>query len=165
MTIRNPFPGDPDRHEIWHILVEEDIAGFVAADFSRCRLRFDESRFVGYDARKSRCPDDWVVGFATLDEYATLWLDVARQYQQVRLADGRDLLSFWHDLTDLRQIEIRGDHAVAHKKFNGRALTTEGATLECLWQTLYLLRKLDGQWKITGFVGFLPYEMPRAEPG
>lgn len=159
MASTNPFAHDPDRSEIWHILVQEDIEAFVAADFDRSRPRFDEAVFVGYDAKRSRNPDAWVVGFPSLDAYARLWTEQAKLFQSVRLAHGQDKAEFLFGLTDLSQIEITADRAIAHKKFNGRALTEQGTWMECLWQTLYLLRKTAGLWKITGFVGYLPYDM------
>jgi hypothetical protein len=32
------------------------------------------------------------------------------------------------------------------------------------WQTLYFCRKVEGLWKLTGFVGYMPFPMgtPRA---
>jgi hypothetical protein len=30
------------------------------------------------------------------------------------------------------------------------------------WQTLYFCVRIDGRWKITGFVGYMPYPMDKA---
>ncbi len=165
----NPFPNDPDRRCIWEMLVLEDIAAFVAGDFSRVRGHFAAERFVGYDACRSARPDDWKITFPTLADYEARWVESSREFRAHTLAGGQDLGTFLHQLTDLREIEISGSQALAHKKFNGRTRTVEGAVLECLWQTLYLLARDQGEWKITGLIGYLPYAssppLPQGEAG
>ena len=73
---------------------------------------------------------------------------------------GISKLDFLFQACVLRDIEIQGTRAVAHKKFDGSAQTTEGVPIRLLWQTLYFLKKVAGAWKITGFVGYLPNSMP-----
>ena len=64
--------------------------------------------------------------------------------------------------TNLRDIDISGDRAVAHKKFDG-TVALEGGGVEVLsWQTLYFASRIDGAWKLTGFVGYMPFPLGRA---
>ena len=39
----------------------------------------------------------------------------------------------------------------------------EGGGVEVLsWQTLYFASRIDGRWKLTGFVGYMPFPLGRA---
>ena len=49
---------------------------------------------------------------------------------------------------------------LARKKFHGNAQKKDGQELRVNWQTLYFLKKIDGHWKISGFLGYLPNPMP-----
>jgi len=64
-----------------------------------------------------------------------------------------------HRATRLTEIEINGDIAIAHKKFDGTIALSDGGQDVLNWQTLYFCRKVDGVWKLTGFAGYLPYPM------
>ena len=55
--------------------------------------------------------------------------------------------------------EIEGDCALAHKKFDGKVALSDGTFDRLNWQSVYTLARLDGHWKLTGFVGYLPYPM------
>lgn len=152
---QNPFAGDPDRHEIWEILMRRDFEAFVAADWSRAEPDFLAEEFQGLDGGRQPDPDRWHLRFADLATYRAEWLAQAADFQKLEL-QGTTKLDFLFAATSLRDIEITGARAVAHKKFQGRATSTLGVPLVLAWQTLYLLRKVGTRWKITGFVGYLP---------
>jgi len=152
---RNPFEHDPDRHEIWEILMRRDFEAFVAADWTRAEPDFLAAEFLGIDGSKQADPDCWRLHFADLASYRAEWLAQAADFQKVEL-QGMTKLDFLFSATFLREIEITGTRAMAHKKFLGSATSTLGVPLQLAWQTLYLLRKAGSQWKITGFVGYLP---------
>ncbi|HYH32456.1 MAG TPA: RidA family protein [Pseudonocardia sp.] len=150
----SPFPSDPDRHEIWTMLVERDIAGYVAGDWSLVEDDFvDAAEFVAVDARNRANPDSWRLG-RTLDGYRDNWL--AGSVRLRAQTDPDELEAALHDLTTLRDIEIRGDDAIAHKKFDGTVPRRDGSAARLDWQTLYLCRRVGGRWRIRGFVGYLP---------
>ena len=50
----NPFKNDKDRAEIWTMLVERDIAAFVAANWSLVANDFVEVGFVGTHAQSQQ---------------------------------------------------------------------------------------------------------------
>ena len=50
--IKNPFTNDPDRAEIWQMLVERDILAFCQADWSMVANDFIETGFMGIDGGK-----------------------------------------------------------------------------------------------------------------
>lgn len=155
---QNPFPaGDPDRREIWEMLVERDIRAFLDCDWAMVDGDFAADQFVGYSGPAN--PDHWRVTYPTLTAYRNEWLLQAEKFRGIALP-SMSMEEFLHRTTVLRDIEIAGDKAMAHKKFDGRAVTTEGEPLVLNWQTLYWLRRFDSGWKITGFLGYLPNPMP-----
>lgn len=157
MSSVNPFSNDPDRSAIWTMLVERDIAAFVAADWSLVEADFVALGFLGIDGGKSDNPDSWHIGFSTLEAYRDEWLHQARESQKLEYAE--DVSAGIHRATRLTEIEINGDIAIARKKFDGTIALADGGKDVLNWQTLYFCRKVDGVWKITGFAGYLPYPM------
>lgn len=156
----SPFPNDPDRGAIWTMLVERDIAAFVAADWSMVADDFIAEQFLGIDGRGSDNPDSWRIGFPTLTAYRDEWLRQAAQSAKVAYAEDREAAI--HRATNLRDIEIEGDVALAHKQFDGTISRADGGKDVLSWQTLYTCRRHDGRWKLTGFTGYLPF--PMGEP-
>ena len=156
----NPFPNDADRAAIWTMLVDRDIAAFVAADWSLVAGDFIEEMFFGIDGKKADNPDGWRIGFPTLAAYRDEWLRQAKAGQAVAYAE--DPGAAIHRATSLTDIEINGDVALAHKKFDGTIKLADGGTDTLNWQTLYFCRRQDGVWKLTGFAGYLPYPMGKA---
>jgi hypothetical protein len=151
----NPFPADADRAGIWEMLVERDIRAFVAGDWPRVAGDFLAESFFAVDGRQRANPDSWRLGLGSLDRYRRSWLE---QSQGMREA-ADDLEAQLHDATTLRDIEIEGDKALAHKKFDGEVRRRDGGIVPLRWQTLYMCRRVDAGWKIAGFVGYLPNPM------
>lgn len=151
----NPFSTDPDRRAIWEMLVARDITAFVAADWTMVAGDFIEAGFSGLHAHKSRNPDDWTLAFPTLATYRDEWLRQAAESAQTKYAE--DLSAGIHRATKLQQIDITGDAAVAHKKFDGLISLADGSTDRLNWQTLYMCRREAGRWRIAGFVGYMAH--------
>ena len=156
----NPFPiTDPDRHAIWEMLVEREIAALAAADWNRLADDFLADEFQAMDARRSANPDSWHLAHPSLSSYREEWL---RQSMDLRSTHAEaDLGAALHALTILRDIQISGDRAVARKKFDG-AFRTRGGERTFRSQTLYHCRKVGGAWKISSFIGGLPNPMGEA---
>lgn len=76
-------------------------------------------------------------------------------------ADVVDLADALYAATQLRDIEIVGDRAVAHKKFDGAAVRRDGTVVPLRWQSLYQCDRSNGRWQITGFIGYLPLQPAR----
>ncbi len=158
----NPFPpNDPDRHAIWTMLVERDIAAFLAADWTMVADDFVAEGFLGIDAGKSDNPDRWRLAFPTLAAYRDEWLRQAKDFQTLSFAEDPRTAIF--TTTTLREIEISGDRALVHKKFDGGITRSDGQRDVMNWQTLYYCRKIGETWKITGFCGYMPYPMGGGE--
>lgn len=153
----NPFPGDVDRHAIWEMLVARDIEAFLACDWTMVENDFASDRFLGIDGKKSGNPDDWRITFPTLEAYRDSWLASAEDFR-VR-ADAGTAKASVLGATSLTEIEIADDRALAHKKFDGEVTMRDGSRDVLNWQSVYTLARLAGVWKLTGFIGYLPFPM------
>lgn len=153
---RNPFPDDADRSEIWEMLVARDIDAFVNADWSMVAGDFVEAGFLGIHAHKSANPDDWTAAFPTLSEYRDEWLRQAQETAATKFAEP--LSDAIHRATNLTRIDIVGDTAVAHKKFDGQVKLADGSVDTLNWQTLYYCRRGGDRWRIAGFTGYMAHK-------
>jgi len=164
MSDTNPFPpADEARHAIWDMLVRRDIEAFVAGDWEAHYRDFAPDMFFGIDARFSDNPDSWRVTYADIARYREAWLSGSKELKG-RIAD-EDLRRSIFALTGLRDIEIMGDFALARKKFDGAIRLNDGETVTLRWQTQYFCRRIEGRWRIAGFLGYLPNPMgSRAAP-
>jgi len=159
--IRNPFPsGDPDRHQIWEGLIARDIDAFLKQDWEMTSGDFSPEVFVGYTGIAN--PDHWRIAFPDLDSYRDEWLRQAKSFSEKSLR-GIEPSAFLHQSVVLRDIEISGDIAMAHKKFDGRAVTLSGEEIVLNWQSIFWLRRYPSGWKITAFLGYLPNPMPATQ--
>lgn len=152
---------DPDRAAIWEMLVSRDIAAFVSQDWEMVAGDFARDGFFGIDGGKSDDIARWNPRFPTLGAYRDEWLRQARETADV--VDKDRVEGELHALTDLSRIDIAGDFAVAHKKFDGAVTLRNGGVDRLKWQTLYFCRREAGEWRIQGFLGYLPY--PFGHPG
>ena len=153
---QNIFHADPDRSAIWDMLVTRDIAAYVGQDWNMVAGDFIEDGFTGVHAHKSPNPDDWTLAFPTLAAYREEWLRQAAESAGIKFAEP--LGDGIHRATKLEQIEINGNSAIVHKKFDGKIALADGAFDVLNWQTLYFCRLHHGRWKISGFVGYMAHK-------
>jgi hypothetical protein len=159
----NPYDptADPDRHFIWERLIVADSHAFVAGDFALVEDDFDATRFEGIRCGHSANPDDWHISFASLDVYRQEWLASSRKFLANRFIGLTHLQAVLRRCR-IDRIDIRGDRAIAHKKFAGTIPLEGGQTLSGSRQTLYRLYRKPGSgaagWKIVGFLGQLPLD-------
>ena len=161
----NPFPVNTDRHAIWKMLVEEDIIAFCHADWEAVAGDFIEDSFMGIDGGGKANPDAWTLSYPSLDDYKAVWLEQAKEFKATSWKG--DVEEGLYKATILRDIDIQGDRAVVHKKFDGTVEKEDGGIQYLNWQTLYRCKKVNGDWKIQGFLGYLPFPLMsgyRAEP-
>jgi hypothetical protein len=157
MTLANPFDAavEPDRHAIWQLLIVRDSEAFVAQDWAMIEGSFDAGNFEGVRCFNSTNPDEWRVVFPRLEDYRDEWLKSAKELAKKKFVDASPLEALTRRCR-LEQIDIAGDIALAHKKFSGEVICVDGTKLSGSRQTLYRLRGTNGEWKIVGFLGFLP---------
>lgn len=159
---RNPFePQDQDRAAIWDMLVPRDIDAFVAADWTAVEGDFIEENFTGMSGHFQPEPDGFTLAYPTLAAYRDDWTRQAQDFRAQRTAGAYagDPRAGIFAATRLEEIEIMGDVALVRKRFDGHLARTDGPDERMNWQTLYWCRKLDGRWKIAGFLGYLPHVM------
>ncbi|MEI6646560.1 MAG: hypothetical protein WCP12_11040 [bacterium] len=149
----NPF-SDPDSRELWEILICRDIEGFLNQNWSLVAGDFLDVGFMGIDGCFLSNPDGWKLTFPDLASYRHAWLAQSRQFNNTRfLDDPREAL---YRAMRLSRVEVEGDSALVHKKFNGSIRLETGGCLKLCWQSLFFCRRIDGLYKIAGFVGYLP---------
>ena len=157
---KNPFPeGDADRHDLGEMLVRRDIDAFLAQDWSMVEDDFVAASFFGMHAHFLNDADAWRLQFPRLEVYRDEWLRQARETAATEFAEPLRPALF--RITNMRDIDVDGDRAVLHKKFNGSIAKPGGAVERLNWQTLYFCSKIDGRWRITGFVGYMPHPLCR----
>ncbi|MEX2536999.1 MAG: hypothetical protein WD273_15485 [Trueperaceae bacterium] len=156
MTLyENSFPkSDEDRHAIWTLMVERDIEAFVSRDWSMVKADFLADGFFGIDAGQRDQLDSWRLSFPRLADYRAAWLEQASL--TFAIADREEIRSGLIGAMTMRDIEVSGESALAHKKLDGEILLRDGTRKQLRWQSLFHCRKAAGQWKITSFIGYLP---------
>ncbi len=145
------------------MLVARDIDAFLAADWSMIDGDFRREGFIGLHAHHQGDPDRWRLAFPTVEAYRDEWLRQAQEAQKISYAEPLRAAIF--RATHLTDIDINGNVAVLHKKFDGSIRRSDGGTDRLLWQTLYFCAYDGARWKITGFVGYMPYaSAPQPNP-
>ena len=116
----NPFPeADPERRQLWEMLVQRDFESFLAVDWSPMAADFWDAGFCGIDARGSADPARWTIAFPTVESYRDEWLRQARQFRRHEFP-GLDKLEFLYAASRLDRIEIVGDRAPRIRNSTGR---------------------------------------------
>lgn len=156
----NPFDNavEPERASLWDLLVARDNEAFLAGDWGLCASDFDADRFDGISANGSLDPADWSLTYPTLDSYREAWLRMSREFLEVPLADG-DHRSLLYGMTTLARFEFAGDRLLVWKQFRAETPLRNEGLLKIAAQSLFRLHRIDGAWKIVGFVGYLPLEV------
>ena len=152
-----PFAAtDIDRCEIWEMLVRRDFRAYLDRDWNAIADDFVDEGFFGIDAECNPDPGSWRIAFADVASYRDEWLQQAEQTHLC--ADPENVEAALYAATTLTEIELRGDFALARKKFCGPLPNRDGSSTMLQWQTLYVCRKVGTRWKIASFVGYMPYE-------
>jgi hypothetical protein len=153
----NPYAKESDSYKVWEMCVRRDLEGFLAADWSICAEDFMSEGFIGWDARHSADPMEWVATYSNLETYKTAWLIGAQDFQKNNLpADIRDQL---YAIVSLVRIELNDNTGIVHKKFKGQVKFQNHSVQSLNWQSIFHLRKIDGRWLQSGFIGYLPLNL------
>jgi hypothetical protein len=158
MSGQNPFaPGD-ERHAVFEMAVLRDVRAFVAGDWASIEGDFIENGFFGLDGRGSATPAGWRLTYPTLAAYRDRWQKQSVEFRARRYASdpAQSILG----LLDVPLLELDGDSGVLLKRFDGVIQPADGAPLVLRWESLFVLRRVAGAWKVAGFVGYLPLSGP-----
>ena len=154
-SFSNPFAmEDADQARLWQILVADDIEAFVTCNWAAHAKDIDEAAFFGLNANGCADPSHWVLEFPDLASYREVWLAFAR-VSAAKSAPER-LRQEHFRASALIDIQIRGDVATCLKSFKNGFEHDDGSPEIMHWETQYMCRRLRGNWKIRGFVGYLP---------
>ncbi|WP_033047921.1 hypothetical protein [Sinorhizobium meliloti] len=137
------------------MLVRKDVDGFVAQDWSVFGGSFKHDGFCGLDAKSSLNPADWELRFPTVESYREAWLEDAGRSAATAYAEDRRNALF--RATNMLDIRVQGHTATARKTFDDAIALAAGGSQKLNWQSVFFCTKEGGAWKITGFVGFLPF--------
>lgn len=150
----NPYAAGSDEAALWEICVRRDIQSFVAADWGICAADFTADGFSGWDARFSPDPMHWQMTFPSLEDYKSAWLKDAQSFAGRRwktpLAEGL------FAALSLARVEVSGDKALVHKRFDGQLFPAGAEPLLLSWQSIFHLRRAAGRWSQCSFIGYLP---------
>jgi hypothetical protein len=100
-------------------------------------------------------PTDWQIAFPTLESYRDNWLKASQEFRAKSFV-GLSTLEALYARCSIYEININANRALAIKKFTGRVECLDGTSISGDRQTVYRLHKINGDWKIVGFIGFLP---------
>jgi enamine deaminase RidA (YjgF/YER057c/UK114 family) len=159
----NPFnqEREKDKAQLWEMLVKRDSLAFANQDWDMVKDDFVETHFMGIHAHDESNPDLWKISFPNLNTYRDEWLKQAKEFSNDRwIEKPYDILL---KVTYLEDIEISGDKALLHKKFSGFAEKKNGEKETFNWQTIYRCVKINENWKIAGFMGYLPLNIKKDE--
>ena len=149
-----PVTYSADEVKIWNLLIYNDFHAFCKGDWEMIQNDFAEKEFYAIHSNKSNIKIDWSLKYDSLSVYREDWLRQSKEF--LRLDFRLNPLEILFASTKLAKIEIKEDMALVHKEFNG-AFELKGAdTVLFDWISLFTLRKFDSDWKIIGFVGYLP---------
>jgi hypothetical protein len=150
----NPYaPGD-ERHAVFEMAVVRDVRAFVVGDWSGIAADFVEDGFFGLDGRGDATPVRWRLTYPTLAAYRDRWLKQSVEFRARRY--DSDSASSIFALLKVPLLELDGDSGVLLKRFDGVITPSGGEPLTLRWESLFVLRRVAGAWKVQGFVGYLP---------
>ncbi len=139
---------------IWHVLIERDFVAFCNEDWDLIKDDFIEDGFFGIDGKRSINKMDWALTYDSLEAYKNDWIEQSKDFNKKTFLI--DPLSVLFNTTKLSKIEIIDTTALVHKEFDGVFKVANEEDIVLDWISLFVLRKINGNWKIASFTGYLP---------
>lgn len=153
MNFKNPYPNNTAEFQFWEILIKNDFEAFCTKNWKMIEDDFIEEGFFGIDGKKSANKADWCLTYNSLKTYKKDWMNQSEEFNlKVFECNPLEVL---YNTTKLSRIEIKGDIALVHKEFNGRFDIRNEDPIVLDWISLFVLRKIEGNWKIANFTGYL----------
>jgi hypothetical protein len=154
MSGPNPYEPSDERHAVFEMAVVRDVRAFVAGDWAAIAADFVEDGFFGLDGRGDASPASWRLTYPTLGAYRDRWLGQSAEFRARRYE--QDPAESIFGLLEVPLLELEGDSGVLLKRFDGTILPVGGEPIALRWESLFVLRRIGGSWKVQGFVGYLP---------
>jgi len=152
-NIYKPNNLEKDETLIWEMLIYRDFIAFQTSDWSMIKDDFIEDGFFGIDGKMSENKSNWNLAFESLESYKKEWLKQSQLFNENVFLE--DPLKELFNTTTLSKIEIKNDLALVHKDFIGIFKIEYSDPIIFDWISLFNLKKINGKWKISSFVGYL----------
>jgi hypothetical protein len=143
---------------VFETVVVRDVEAFVAGDWARVASDFIEEGFFGLDGRGTSDPASWRLTYPTLAAYRERWLAQSAAFRARRYR--ADPVAAMLALLEVPMLELEGDAGLLLKRFDGTLDTEEGEPVTLRRESLFVLRRVDGVFRVAGFVGYLPLSTP-----
>lgn len=154
MNYINPYKLESDEYYIWEILIRNDFEAFCKENWKMIQNDFIEDGFFGVDGKSSINKLDWSLTYDSLETYKNDWINQSNEFNKKTFVNNP--LDVLYTTTKLSKIEIKGKLALVHKEFNGEFEILNEESIKLNWISLFILRKIKGNWKIANFTGYLP---------
>jgi hypothetical protein len=158
VSTRNPYPPGSEQHTVFEMAVVRDVEAFAAGDWARVAADFIEEGFFGLDGRGVADPSSWRLTYPTLASYRDRWLDQSAAFRARR--HRVDPVEAMLAVLKVPMLELDGDSGLLLKRFDGTIETEEGEPLTLRRESLFVLRRVRGVFRVAGFVGYLPLSTP-----
>ena len=153
MVYKNPYKLETDEYYIWEILIKNDFEAFCKTDWKMIQNDFIEDGFFGVDGKSSINKSDWSLTYDSLESYKKDWINQSIEFNKKTFINNP--LDVLYTTTKLSKIEIKENIALVHKDFNGEFKVLNEESIKLNWISLFVLRKIEGNWKIANFNGYL----------
>ncbi|WP_155810455.1 hypothetical protein [Polaribacter sp. Hel_I_88] len=154
MIYKNPYILNSDEYYIWEILIRNDFEAFCKMDWEMIHNDFIKEGFFGIDGKLSANKLDWCLTYDSLEAYKNDWINQSKEFNKKTFVSNP--LDVLYATTKLSKIEIEANIALVHKVFNGVFEVANEEPIKLNWISLFILRKVEGNWKIANFTGYLP---------
>ena len=133
-------------------LLYTEMGGFLKGDPDQI-ISCYASGFVGYGAWGNE-PELWTVGIVGLDSLRTQYAASAVEWA-ANFAKHPE----WKYGNEVLHIDVKNDRAIAlTKHWAAMPDTTARETIVGQHQSVWMLAKNDGEWKITSFIGGITFD-------
>ena len=143
-----------EEKSIWQVLMYNDFVAFCTQDWSIIADDFIKENFFGIDGKLSSNKMNWSLTYNSLEAYQKDWIQQSIDFNKKTFLENP--LDVLFKTTKLSKIEIIDNSALVHKEFNGTFLLKDEKPIELNWISLFVLRKVNENWKIASFTGYLP---------
>jgi hypothetical protein len=154
VSTRNPYAPSSEQHSVFEMAVVRDVEAFVAGDWERVAGDFIEEGFFGLDGRGTSDPAGWRLTYPTLAAYRERWLAQSAAFRARRYRS--DPAEAMFALLEVPLLELDGDSGLLLKRFDGTIEVEEGEPVTLRRESLFVLRRVGGVFRVAGFVGYLP---------
>lgn len=153
LWLNNPYTPGSNEFSIWEILIKNDFEGYLGKNWAQVEDDYLCDGFFGIDMAKSLFTNNWKLSFPTLESYKLKWIEDSYEFALNEFkCDPRKIL---FQTTRLENFDFHENSVLVHKVFDSHLSIAENKFIELNWRSLFLLKKLEGHWRIAGFCGYI----------